>query len=546
MQSWEGVVQLNDRVTALDLHDQMLVSIPDTIGALDALVKLNFKDNSIPNLPDRIENLSNLSVMYAAGNTFSEIPVAIGNLTALEVLDLSRNAIDKLPLEMGNLVNLDTLFLNDNELTGIPAEIGDLTNLKQLHIQNNLLTFIPQEVCDLDLGGTVIEKDKGVGCDAAAGNYQILVALLDANPGNTLGWDLNDRTMQSWNGVVVNGDGTVAELKLANSGLTEIPREIGGLTNLTLLDLQNNFLDVIPQEVCELELSGTTVKKDANVVCTEAAANYEILVILLNANSGNTLGWDVNDKTMKSWFGVVLHGDGTVVELNIGDTSLDTIPSEIANLSNLQYLNIENNFIDVLPREVCALETRGTVIEKDPNVTCEVDPGLLVSNYEALVALYNANADAQVELGWDLNDTTMQSWSRVTLHGDGTVKNLSFSRLDLTTIPPEMGSLTNSVSLDFNFNLISSLPREMGNLTSLQELYLFRNELTSVPPELGNLFNLTTLVLGDNDLTTVPAELGNLTNLTQLDLQGNPLASLPPEVCALTAQMNIKKEDFCP
>ena len=69
---------MNDRVTELDLDGQMLASIPDTIGALDALEVFTFRDNTIPNLPDRIGDLANLGRLYAAGNTISEVPTAIG------------------------------------------------------------------------------------------------------------------------------------------------------------------------------------------------------------------------------------------------------------------------------------------------------------------------------------------------------------------------------------------------------------------------------------------------------------------------------------
>ena len=42
--------------------------------------------------------------------------------------------------------------------------------------------------------------------------------------------------------------------------------------------------------------------------------------------------------------------------------------------------------------------------------------------------------------------------------------------------------------------------------------------LSTLPPEIGNLTNLRSLVLSFNDLTVLPAEIGNLTNLVNLYL----------------------------
>jgi len=100
----------------------------------------------------------------------------------------------------------------------------------------------------------------------------------------------------------------------------------------------------------------------------------------------------------------------------------------------------------------------------------------------------------------------------------------------LTTLPPEIGNLTNLWSLDLQFNLLTTLPPEIGNLTNLKELSLNENQLTNLPPEIGNLKNLKTLDLSDNKLTTLPPEIGNLKNLKTLDLSDNKLTTLPPEI----------------
>uniref|UniRef100_UPI0030DDAFE9 leucine-rich repeat domain-containing protein n=1 Tax=Crocosphaera watsonii TaxID=263511 RepID=UPI0030DDAFE9 len=54
--------------------------------------------------------------------------------------------------------------------------------------------------------------------------------------------------------------------------------------------------------------------------------------------------------------------------------------------------------------------------------------------------------------------------------------------------------------------------------------------LTSIPPEIGQLTNLTSLNLWNNQLSNLPPEIGQLTNLTSLNLWNNQVTNIPPEI----------------
>jgi Leucine rich repeat len=69
----------------------------------------------------------------------------------------------------------------------------------------------------------------------------------------------------------------------------------------------------------------------------------------------------------------------------------------------------------------------------------------------------------------------------------------------------------------------------------LQELTLWSNRLSSLPPEIGKLTNLQELVLSNNRLSSLPPEIGTLTSLQWLDLSNNQLSNLPPEIDKLTS-----------
>lgn len=64
------------------------------------------------------------------------------------------------------------------------------------------------------------------------------------------------------------------------------------------------------------------------------------------------------------------------------------------------------------------------------------------------------------------------------------------------------------LELDLSDRVLTTLPAEIGQLTNLQRLDLHHNQLITLPAELGELTNLKTLILLQNKLTALPAEIG--------------------------------------
>jgi len=67
----------------------------------------------------------------------------------------------------------------------------------------------------------------------------------------------------------------------------------------------------------------------------------------------------------------------------------------------------------------------------------------------------------------------------------------------ITSIPSEIGFLTNLNSLDFYSNEIKALPSEIGLLTNLKSLHFFNNEIKALPSEIGSMTALTSLLFGE-------------------------------------------------
>jgi hypothetical protein len=89
----------------------------------------------------------------------------------------------------------------------------------------------------------------------------------------------------------------------------------------------------------------------------------------------------------------------------------------------------------------------------------------------------------------------------------------------------DIAKFVNLTELNLDDNNLTSIPPEIGTLKNLQALYLGRNDLTALPPEIENLSNLTLLSLFENKLTVLPQEICNLANLKTLGLTGNPIGA---------------------
>ncbi len=86
------------------------------------------------------------------------------------------------------------------------------------------------------------------------------------------------------------------------------------------------------------------------------------------------------------------------------------------------------------------------------------------------------------------------------------LKTLILSVNNLPSIPKELGNLSKLTHLELHHNRLTSIPKELGNLSKLTYLNLGGNYLTSIPKELGKLSKLTALSLIVNKFTPTQKE----------------------------------------
>ena len=112
------------------------------------------------------------------------------------------------------------------------------------------------------------------------------------------------------------------------------------------------------------------------------------------------------------------------------------------------------------------------------------------------------------------------------VYGKTTTTQLILSNNSLSTLPSEMGKMTNLTILKLDHNLLEgSLIGEIRQVTQLRVLDASYNNMTGVPAEIGQLSKLESLNLSNNKITALPNEIKNLqNNLKLLDLTGNDLS----------------------
>jgi len=421
-------------------------------------------------------------------------------------------------------------------------------------------TGLPQAECDA-LDGLLVDEYRTPGDPCEWGGLNWRGVICDLTGTTVVKIDFNSsgndepRLVDSVPSEIGNLT-NLTELRLDNNRLTELPPEIGNLTNLTNLSLYNNNLTELPPEIAQLTKL-TEFRLDNNRL-TELPPEI--------AQLSNLASLDLEDN------------DLTQLPPEIGNL---TNLTQIGNLTNLNYLGLRFHILTELPAEIvnltnvriglgpCLPTPDPAIIEFLDQATstwsrCAVplpsDPTCTITGVAVITQLPQAECDALsvITRGPRENpcDSTRYRFS-ITCNAAGTsvvrlrildqieelapeiaqLTNLTSLELGgnrLTELPAEFAQLTNLTSLELDANQFTELPLEIAQLTNLTYLSLYNNNLTELPPEIAQLTNLTILELTDNELTEVPPEIAQLTNLTYLSFSGNNLTEVPPEIAQLT------------
>ncbi|MCX6583034.1 MAG: fibronectin type III domain-containing protein [Candidatus Aminicenantes bacterium] len=231
--------------------------------------------------------------------------------------------------------------------------------------------------------------------------------------------------------------------------------------------------------------------------------------------------------TEKDWYGVTCdEGNTMVVRIDLNGNNLTgTIPPELGNLSNLQYLYITSSQLTgLIPMELSKLSALTELGLNNNQLTGTIPPELAnLSNLKTL----------------NLNKNQLKEYIPSALGNLSALTYLDLHSNQLSgPIPPELGNLSALIVLVLSFNqLTGPIPPQLSQLSQLQWLQLDSNLLSGpIPSELGQLLQLQWLSLAFNQLTgIISPELGKLSKLQWLQLDSNQLSGpIPPQLGQLS------------
>eukprot|EP00058_Branchiostoma_floridae_P025031 XP_002610521.1 hypothetical protein BRAFLDRAFT_260421 [Branchiostoma floridae] len=138
----------------LRINHCTLNRVDTRILGLKHLKLLDMSDNNIRILPETIGELKCLADLNMSNNQLTELPGKFFQSTlrnSLQSVDLSHNQLSRLPNQLCACVDLVSLKLDSNQLSGLPPSIGLLRKLRFLTATRNHITLLPASFLKLQL-----------------------------------------------------------------------------------------------------------------------------------------------------------------------------------------------------------------------------------------------------------------------------------------------------------------------------------------------------------------------------------------------------------
>ncbi|XP_035665248.1 leucine-rich repeat receptor-like protein kinase PEPR1 [Branchiostoma floridae] len=217
------------------------------------------------------------------------------------------------------------------------------------------------------------------------------------------------------------------------------------------------------------------------------------------------------------------------LKLDLSNQDLTSIPEEVFDITDLEFLDVSNNKLSSIPEAIGRLQKLYR-LDADGNMLKSLPQA--IGSLQKLTHLYvYRNKLANLPPG-------IEKLQKLTL--------LSIFDNQLTKVPPGVCMLPSLEVLDASNNKLSTFPPGVEKLQKLRELGIDGNQLTEVPPgvfllpnlevldvSVCSLPNLEVLNVDNNNLSAFPPGVEKLQKLRGLGINDNQLTEVPSGVCSL-------------
>ncbi|KAI9786111.1 MAG: hypothetical protein M1839_007521 [Geoglossum umbratile] len=479
----------------LDLHGNLMKSVPIGLRRLERLSTLNLSNNKLAagalqvvcqirsirdlklanndlsgELRSEIGDLTNLESLDVHGNRIVSLPETLGNLTRLRILNVAENLIISLPFEALSRLPLTELIATKNNISGalMPTNIDTLATLQVLSVANNALT-----------------------CLSASGNL-ILPAIRQVNiMGNRISY-LPE--VSSWTQLMT--------LAAEDNNISEVPEGFTSLQKLRTADFTGNSFVRINEHIGMME--NLEVFRVANNPLRErnflTMATDDLKRILRcrlapEEEFGTADEFDAQEEVVIKSNGMASLGDSDGVWQVKAGGILDR---SSASLRTLEWSDVERV---AAKHEIKTVELHHNhLLQVPPALSCFA---ITLTSLNLTHNEFKAGEYLQVELALpQLRDLNISSNTIASL--DPLLLHLSAPSLE---------------KLDVSFNRVRAIPVLRRRFPRLITLLASDNAIEEI--NVDAMRGLKTADLSSNDIAHLPPRLGLVHSIRQLDLRGN-------------------------
>ncbi|KAA0712899.1 Leucine-rich repeat-containing protein 40 [Triplophysa tibetana] len=479
-------IKLLPALVVLDIHDNQLNSLPESIGELEHLQKLIVSHNKLTELPAGLWRLTNLHCLHMQQNQMERLPPDLGQLVHLEDLDLSNNLLTDIPESLSNLTNLMKLNLSSNKIKSLPPSISEMRSLKMLDCSRNQLESVPSVLAQMQSLEQLYLRNNKL---RFLPELPCCKALKELHCGNNQIEVLEADHLKHLN--------ALSFLDLRENKVKSLPEEITLLQGLERLDLTNNDISSLPSglgtlpKLKSLSLEGNPLRSIRRDLLTKGTG--ELLTYLRSRiQGGEPPNGDLREEpktamTLPSQAKINVHAIKTLKTLGYSEKQEASIPDEVFDAvddSPVTNVNFSKNQLTAVPHRLTELK----------------------------------DSLADINLGFNKLTTIPEDFSKLQQ-----LVHIDFRNNLLSSLPMELEALTKLRSIILSFNRFKSFPDVLYHTSSLETILISNNQVGGIDGVRLKILNrLSTLDLSNNDIMQVPPEIGNCTSLRALMLDGNP------------------------